>query len=42
MKGPASHYRHIKSKKQFNDGKAQLEAQRKMVRHESKKRKVEG
>jgi len=39
MKVPASHIRHIKNKKLFNQGKAHLETQRKVIKHVSKKQK---
>lgn len=39
MKVPASHIRHMKSKKIFNKNKAQIENQRKVLRNATKERK---
>jgi hypothetical protein len=37
MKGPASHFRHIKSKKLFQKARVQVENRRKIERHAAKK-----
>jgi hypothetical protein len=39
MKVPASHIRHLKNKKMFNESKAYLEAKREVMKHGHRKRK---
>jgi hypothetical protein len=41
MKVPASHIRHMKSKKMFNKNMAQIENRRKVLRDATKERKNE-
>jgi hypothetical protein len=39
MKVPASHIKHMKDKRKFNESKAYLETKREMNRHAARKRK---
>ena len=39
MKVPASHIRHLKNKKMFNESKAYLETKRAVNKHGNRKRK---